>query len=250
LAFCVLPIASFLLSGYPETAFYVSLVTVSIPVLILLKQYYKDSQQLLDFDENLTPKALLVVAAGIMSMIVVSSLMSRLIPAKSFLYIPTHNLALSYGQIFLPSFPADILFTAVLVVPGEELAKLVVILATYLWIKQRLGHLPAMAISVVVGVGGWALLHTFRNPDYQGPYAALMVLSAAIAGIIMVVSMKYTKCLLVGVLQHLGYNTYAIFLFYYGGFNFIPMPQMIGVIVLGIFPLILKTYFSSSDVQV
>lgn len=212
-ALCALPIASFLLTGYPETQFYVSLLMVSLVVIVWFRQYYQEPHQIVDYDENLDLYGMLYVAGGLAAIILVQSLLIRSI-SKSLIYVPSVQLGLEFGQLIIPKFWADILFQWTLVATSEECVKLVVMLALFLWLKDRVGKTPAEIVAVGSAVGGWAFLHTFRNPDYQSQFGMVMVLGAFLAGLVMFLVMKRTKSLLASILIHSCYNCFVILIYY------------------------------------
>jgi membrane protease YdiL (CAAX protease family) len=212
-ALCALPIASFLLAGYGETQFYVSLLVVSLLVIVWFRLYYKEADQIVDYDENLDITGMGIVLGGTIGVLLLTNLIVGVL-TKSLIYIPTHKLGLEYGQIIVPSFWSDVLFQLTLVSPSEECTKLAVMLALYLWFRDKIGKDLSTGIAVGAAVGGWAFLHTFRNPAYMGQYGVVMVLGAFIAGLVMFLVMKYKKSLLASILIHAFYNTIVLYFVY------------------------------------
>ena len=96
-ALCGFPIASFLLVGYPETQFYVSLLLISLVMISWFKHYYQETHQIVDYDENLSLTGLAIVGGGIALILVVSSVLIGVLK-KSLIYVPIHKLDLEYGQ--------------------------------------------------------------------------------------------------------------------------------------------------------
>ena len=216
-AFCALPSAAFLLSSYPDTQFYISLFVVSSLVMLWFRVYFKDSG-LLQYDQNLVSVSLAMVLAGIVSCLVVATYMVTNYTAPtagqwvSSIYVPSATLGLSVGQFTIPSAWSDVLFTLTLVVPAEECGKLVTQLGMYTWLKDALAGSVAKAISIVTPIIVWGLLHTYRNPAYQGQYMMVMVATAIIAGLVMYAVMWKTKSLLAAILVHVGYNVAVLYL--------------------------------------
>ena len=217
-AFCALPVASFLLVDYPETQFYLSLLLISLVVIVWLRQYYKEPDQLVDYDENLSLYSLVLVGGGVVGIVAVASLFVSAF-AESLIYVPMHNLGMAFGQLQLSGYWNDVLFQIVLVAPAEECVKLVVHLSFFIWLKAFLDRGLARTVAIVGPIGFWALLHTYRNPSYMGTNMWVMVGAAFLGGLIIFAVMHYCKSLLAAVLTHALYNCVVIYSAYYGLFG-------------------------------
>lgn len=223
LAFSVLPAAGFYLSGYPDAPFYISLLVLSLVVLVAFQVWQKESGLIVAYDSNLDFWGLMLIALGVMgSLAVASYLVSNYVTASvgtvvSSIYVPVTKLGLTVGQLQLPGFYSDVLFTLTLVAPAEECAKLVTSVGLYSWLGGvfgRGGQAEAKVISAVTPIVVWALLHTYRNPMYQGQYMLVMVLTAFLAGLIIFAVMQRTKSLLAAILCHAIYNIIILYLTY------------------------------------
>jgi membrane protease YdiL (CAAX protease family) len=212
-AIASLPIASFLLLNYPDTQFYISMLLVSLVVIVWLEKH--NEKPVVGYTENLTLEKLAIVLGGVLGCLAVSTFFTTTF-LHSVLYVPAQKLDLTYGGFMLPAFWTDILFTFVLVVTAEECTKLVIILALYTWLRDRFGAGFSKWVSVGIAVGGWALLHTYSNPEtYGGPNGWTYLTAAAICGVIMFLVLQYTHSLLATMLVHFGYNAAVIYDLYY-----------------------------------
>lgn len=210
-AFSVLPVASFLLLGYPDASFYLALLVFSLVVIGLMLQMKKGEKFLLEFEHDLDLKAILAIAVGAIGCLVTATAMvSNFV--KSSLYVPVANMQLTIGDFVLPKFWSDVLFQLTLVAPSEESSKLVTQLAMFDRLKGAFGAGAARVVSITLPIVFWALLHTYRNPGYMGEYMFVMVGTAFLAGIIMYAVMWYTKSVLGAILVHGAYNCIVIYL--------------------------------------
>jgi membrane protease YdiL (CAAX protease family) len=219
-AFCALPIAGFLLQNEPGATFDVALLTISLLVILWFKVYYKDTSQLVDFDENLTGESMMWIVLGIIGCLALSTFMvSSFVHTGYYLssiWVPRVKLGLAVGSLVVPTFWNNVLFTLTLVVTAEECSKLVASLGIYMWFKGFLGKTWASVVAIAGPIGGWAYLHTYANPEYQTAYALIFVLTAFLAGLIMFYVMKRCKSLLAAMLVHAGYNIIVLYLTYVG----------------------------------
>lgn len=221
LALCIFPIASFWLANYStDVSFYTALLMMSILVLFsfrLFKPTWAKVLPYFQYDANLNPLSLGIIAVAALGMFVFSSVLSSAIHVQSILSVPTQKLALSSGQVSLPPFWSDTLYQITLVASAEEASKLVVIIAVFLTFRRVIGNFPAATVAVVSAVGGWALLHTYQNPNYQGSTMWVMVSGAFIDGLMLIAVLYLTKSWLATVLTHFTYNfsglcqTYGVF---------------------------------------
>lgn len=217
LAFSVLPIAGFWLAGFPDTAFYLSLLVVSLIVLVMFKVWHKDSVSFIEFDQNLHGFSLVLILGGVIGCLGIASFLvtSYTHQTMSTIYVPTTRMGLSVGDLVLPQFWSDVLFTLTLVAPAEETAKLVTTVAAYGWLKDKIGSAFSKLIAIATPIAAWALLHTYRNPSYMGSYMFIMVATAFIAGLVIYFVMYKTKSLLAAYLTHAIYNLVILYLTYY-----------------------------------
>jgi membrane protease YdiL (CAAX protease family) len=215
-AIASLPIASFLLLGYPNTQFYVSLLLVSLVVIVALRTYNGHGKgTFLVYDENLNLEKLVIAVGGALGCLAIASLFTSAF-IHSILFVPMTKLGVTYGGFTLPAFWTDILFTLVLVVAAEECTKLVIILALHGWLKDRFGATMSKWTAVGVAVGGWALLHTYSNPETYGGANGWVYLAAAfVCGLVMFLVLSYTHSLLASMIVHLVYNAVVIYMAYY-----------------------------------
>jgi|GEM_PF-2719778 membrane protease YdiL (CAAX protease family) len=220
-AFCALPIAGFWLLGDPSVAFDTALLTISLVVLFGFKIYYNDrasarAEMLLDWDENLNADALIYIIFGVIGSLAVATFLATRFTGSltwvSSIYVPVTKLSLQVGTTTLPKFWSDVLFTITLVVTAEETAKLVTSLGLYLWLKDFIGQDWGKTVAIGAPIMGWAALHTFENPSYQGQYWYVFVGSAFVAGLLMYYAMYKTKSLLAAMIIHLVYNTVILYM--------------------------------------
>lgn len=219
LIFCgltALPIAGFMLANFPDTQFYVSLYLLSI-VVVIWASHYKQAANPFVFDANLNIYSLIYIVLGTLGVLVVSTFMVRQFVASS-LYVPTTKLQMQLpAGIELPPFWADVLFNVALVAPAEEFGKLVTSISFYNAIKGTFGDFAGKAVSVTIPVFSWAILHVYRNLQYQGAYMGVMVSTAFIAGIIMYAVLWKTKSLLASIFVHILYNSVILYMAYSSG---------------------------------
>jgi membrane protease YdiL (CAAX protease family) len=213
-AISALPIASYLLTEYPNTQFYLSLLLISLVVTVWFRLYYKEPDQLIDYDENLTLYSLSLIMAGALGIVVVGSIWLGAF-SKSLIYVPTYKIELTIGTLQLGSFFNNILFQLVLVAPSEEVTKLVTHLSFYIWLRDKFSKNFAKAVSIGAPIGFWALLHTYQNPSYMGSNMWVAVSGAFLGGLIIFAVMHYTKSLLAAILTHFTYNAIIIYGLYY-----------------------------------
>lgn len=211
-AFCALPIASFLLLGYPDVNFYLSLLLVSLVVIVWMHTYRKSGgMQLVEYDHDLSGMSLFLIAGGLAGVLTSATVLVSSF-TKSSLYVPTAGLALSVGGLTIPKFWSDVLFQFTLVAPSEECSKLVTQLSMFDWLHDKFGKTIARFASITVPIMFWAVLHTYRNSQYMGEYMALMVGTAFVAGLIMYAVMHYTKSLLGALFVHAAYNAVILYM--------------------------------------
>lgn len=213
-ALSALPIASYLLMNYPDTQFYLSLLLVSLVVVIWFRQYYKEPDQLVDYDENLTFESLLVVGGAVLGVLLLATVWFGAF-SKSLIYVPIHQLEMAVGNLQISGFYNDVLFQLVLVATSEEMTKLVAHLSIFIWLKERIDKTYAKVVAIIIPIGFWALLHTYRNPSYMGSTMWVALSAAFIGGLIIFWVMKHTKSLLAAILTHAGYNIAIIYATYY-----------------------------------
>jgi len=207
-ALCGVPIASFLLQDYPNTYFYLGLLTIFLILLIWLRIYHRETGQLLDYDENLNFEKLTYVALGTVGVYFVASLLVSEF-AKTSIYIPYQGLDVAYvGGFQLSGVWNDILFQLVLVAPSEELCKLVLHLALYMKLRDIFSQTFAKGASIGVPIFFWGMLHAYRA--YTGPNMPVLILSALVGGLIIFYVMYKTKSLLSAILVHGGYNSLVL----------------------------------------
>lgn len=222
LIFCgltALPIAGFMLANFPDTQFYVSLYLLSVVVVIWASHYRQEASPFV-FDQNLGLTAFAYIAIGTVAVLTVSTVLVRQFVSSS-LYVPTTQLQMQLPSgIELPPFWADVLFNVALVAPAEEFGKLVTSISLYNAVKGTFGDFTGKVVSTAIPVFSWAILHTYRNPDYQGTYMAVLVGTACAAGAIMYVVLWKTKSLLAPIFVHALYN--AIIL--YWRYTYPPVP--------------------------
>jgi len=213
-AISALPIASYLLTEYPNTQFYLSLLLISLVVTVWFRLYYKEPDQLVDYDENLTLYSLSLIMAGALGIVVVGSIWLGAF-SKSLIYVPIYKMEMSIGNLQLGSFYNNLLFQLVLVAPSEEVTKLVTHLSFYIWLKEKFDKTWARIIATIIPIGFWALLHTYQNPSYMGTNMWVAVSAAFLGGLIIFAVMHYTKSLLAACLCHAFYNGIIIYAAYF-----------------------------------
>jgi len=213
-AFAGVPIASFLLQDFPDTQFFAILLVIFLPVLIWLRQYHEEKEQIVDYDENLSFESLLWTGGCILATYVVASFIVNTFAVSS-IYVPFKGLTMMYGSFELSGIWNDFLFNIVLVAPAEELCKLVLHLAFFMKLKSVLGVTLAKVLSIALPIGFWSILHAYKA--YTGPNMATLLASAFVGGLLFFGVMYKTKSFLAAVLSHAGYNSLIIYLIYVGG---------------------------------
>lgn len=185
------------------TLVFFSMWVMSLVLLLWLRFYGGEKDDLVDYDENLERSHLPIVAGAIAAMVVVSSLLisGYTRNVRSALYVPRPGLALNAGNLSFSGLVDDLLYNVVLVAPSEESIKLVGMLALYRW--KRNSYIAAAA-----PVGFWAVLHSYQA--YQGPQMPILVASAFVSGIILFLVLKYTKSLVNAQIAHAGFNVFVI----------------------------------------
>jgi len=213
-ALSIFPIAGFSLLNYPDTEFYLPLLLMGLVVLFGLKHYHTEREQLVDYDDNLDLYSLGMIGAGALGMLVIASLIYKSF-AQSLFYIPMHDLTFTFGQMSLDAFTTSALFTVVLVAPSEEVAKLCLHLSLHIWLKEKFGEGIAKVLAIFIPILTWAILHTYRNPEYQGVNMIVAVATAFTGGLIIFGVMKWRKSIMVALLTHAVYNIILIYMRYY-----------------------------------
>jgi membrane protease YdiL (CAAX protease family) len=214
-AFTVFPIAGFSLMKYPFTDFYLPMFALGLVVLFGLRHYYQEPDQLVDYDENLDFTSLLYIGAGALGMCVLGGILYRSF-SQSMLFIPMNKLSFTFGQLSLNGFVSDVLFTIVCVATAEEVLKLDVHLASYIWLKEHFGIGMAKIVSTGVPIVTWAVLHAYQNADLYGSNLTLAISSIALCGVIIFMVMKWRKSLLAAILVHALYNILILYMKTYG----------------------------------
>jgi membrane protease YdiL (CAAX protease family) len=209
--FAGVPIVSFWLQDYPDTPFFSGMLVIFLLVLLWMKQYHKDADysKLLGFDENLDFESFLWIGLGVAGTFLASSFLVRQF-TQSAIWVPRHDLQISFGSFQLAGFWNDVLFQLVLVAPAEELCKLSLHLAFYLKLKSSFDEPLARAASIVAPVFFWAMLHVYRA--YTGPNMVILLFSAFVGGLIIFAVMHHTRSLMAAILTHAGYNILVLWL--------------------------------------
>jgi membrane protease YdiL (CAAX protease family) len=204
--FAGVPIVSFWLQDYPDTPFFASMLVIFLIMLMWLRQYHGEEEyrKLVDYDENLHAESFLWIALGVIGTYFMSSLLVRSFTTSS-IWVPTHNLEMSYLNTFqLSGFWNDVLFQLVLVAPAEELCKVTLMLAFYLKLKGTFSEPIARGVSIGAPIFFWAMLHSYRA--YTGPNMITLLMAAFIGGLIIFGVMYKTRSLMAAILVHSGYN--------------------------------------------
>lgn len=228
-AFAALPIATYLLRGVADASFFLSVLVMSLVVLVWLRIYYQEADQLVDYDENLTFKSLAFVVGGAALILLISSMIMGSV-SNSIIHVPIHKLGLQFGGFQLSGFWDDVLFQLVLVAPAEECLKLVVSLSFYLVLRQHATDGFSRMVAIFVPIGFWALLHTYSA--YTGSLMWYQVGGAFLGGIVIFAVMKYTKSLLAAILTHFAYNSVVTYSVYYGLAVTVPASFILVLVVL------------------
>jgi len=208
-AFSGVPIAAFLLQDYPSTEFFTTLLVIFLIILLWLRTYHKERNQIVDYDENLSLGGLVWVAGGVISVYFVASFIVNTFAISS-IYVPFKGLTVTYGTWELAPIWNDFLFNIALVAPAEECCKLVLHLATYMKLKDSLSKSLAWSIAAGLPIGIWAVLHAYTA--YTGPHMPTLIISAFMGGLIIFAVMWKTKSLLGAILTHAGYNCLVVYL--------------------------------------
>ena len=188
----------------PVTWIYILMWTMSLVLLLWLKVYGGERDDLVDYDENLKRDHLPFLFGAVAAIVVVSSLFVSGF-AQSAIYVPRPGLALNVADR-AAAVMDDLLYNFVLVAPAEENIKLVAIITLYRKTENEL-------LSVGLPVGFWALLHGYVA--YVGPYMWILILSAFISGLILYGLLKYTRSLENAILAHGCFNSFVILSSYF-----------------------------------
>lgn len=215
LGLTIFPVAHFLLQDYPNTEFYLAILSLSLICIALFKHHYKDRVFPFDFDEGLNFKKWGWIGLGTLLIYGVTAVFSGIsLPTGEFtpIVVPTFDYSINYFNTYqLPTYMNDILFNITLVAPAEELCKLASMISIFIFLAAyRLSKKARYAASVGLPVSFWSLLHVYSNPVYI--VTPLFVVSAFIAGIILVFVLWKTKSILAAILVHGFYNSIVVFL--------------------------------------
>ncbi|MDH5689925.1 MAG: CPBP family intramembrane metalloprotease [Candidatus Bathyarchaeota archaeon] len=223
-------------SGTPmrdEVIFYLVLLLMNFMSLILIRQHYQEQGQLLDYNENLTDKALSYILLGTTGVFFFSVIISR--PwTSSVIHVPTFAVTLSTFN--LESFCFALLYNFGLIANAEETTKLVGHNTIYMYLQSQ-WHAKwaerekwAKGIAATVPVLFWASLHAYIA--YIGPILWQLVLAAFVAGLIMFYVIWKTMSLLAAIAVHGLYN--VIVLTAYG----------MGLLTVALIPLLCYSAFN------
>jgi len=173
---------------------------ISLILLLWLRMYHGERDDIVDYDENLKRDHLPLIFGAVAAIVIVSSVLVSSF-TRSAIYVPRPSSLLSMGQQSTAALVDDLLYNVVLVAPAEESMKLVGILALY----RRTKNTP---VSVAAPIGFWAVLHSYQA--YQGTLMPILVLSAFISGLILFLVLKYTRSLLNAQIAHAGFNSIVV----------------------------------------
>mgnify|MGYP007109722134 CR=1 FL=1 len=175
---------------------------LSMVMLLWLRLYGRESEDIVDYDEDLSRKDIPVLIATIAGVIIVASvIVSVSCMVQSAIVIPRPGAVLSQVPTSTPAIIDDLLYNFVLVAPAEECMKLMGIIALY-----RKTHNEFVSVAIPVGV--WACFHGYYS--YVGTLMWPLIAAAFISGFILYLTMKYTRSLLNAIIAHGAYNCLVI----------------------------------------
>lgn len=195
-----------------QTMFYLMLLLMNLVCLLFIMFYYgepeQDHEQLVDWDENLTQKALAWILIGVVGVYFVSVVIQNLV--SSSIYIP-EVVSLSVAGITFGELASIIIYNICLVSNSEEMTKMTAHLVIYLWLKDKFGeektekyHDWIKGTAIVIPIGFWAVLHAYVA--YVGKIMPILVISAFTGGLIIFGVLWQTRSLIAAILVHGLYN--------------------------------------------
>jgi len=175
---------------------------LSMVMLIWLRIYGGEKEDVVDYDEDLNRKDVPVLIATIAGVIITASVVVSISGlVQSAIVIPRPGAVLSQVPTSTSAIIDDLLYNFVLVAPAEECMKLMGIIALY----RKTGN---ELLSVGVPVGIWAGFHGYYS--YVGTLMWPLIIAAFISGFILYLNMKYTRSLLNAIIAHGSYNCLVI----------------------------------------
>ncbi len=223
--FLYLPsIALFLLSGsrnlsdYISTSFYISLTIASLVVLALIKsdnKYYQNLNLTFLIWAIIVGFAMIGLSWGLSISLeqpnMLLSVNSGIIPLEA-----TTMTLTSMPTSITTTFLSTIVYGLVMAATSEELFKLAMFAeGKQRWGKgYRIGKVTVPGVLVYVGfpVGFWAALHGIQA--YSNP---VMIIPAAVNGIILIIYLWKTRCILGAIFAHWLYNSGITLITYING---------------------------------
>ncbi|MEM2592974.1 MAG: CPBP family intramembrane glutamic endopeptidase [Thermofilaceae archaeon] len=196
-------ITYFILKTYKDPALFSATLAFSIMASVsLFAALYSKADE--PYYENLTLAGLLYTLAAVFGMIAVSTFFVGLFGA-SVLYFPTvfSSLAVVGGaSSIFTAIMGELVFQFAAVATAEELLKF----AAYTEIRDRY---RSVAFAIAIAVGFWAGFHALQA--YKNLY---YIVPAFICGVILILLLEHTRCILAPIIAHGAYNTVCVLLTY------------------------------------
>ena len=217
LALTLVPIIAYLMLLYiqaqPIFAIFFDAILFIAAFVMLFQLKDEHSEGILKFDENLTPMALVLgfglgFATFILNVAVFSysspdTLLSLIGKQLSVVYVPDFLSVANLPVLSLGVAAISVLLVAV----AEEGLKADSIFGAFIPLQEKFGEdsILALVISVVWGIGLWAVLHTIK-----AGFGWEQVTMAFISGSIWMAGWLATKSILVPIAAHGSYDFYVI----------------------------------------
>ena len=196
-------ITYFILKTYGNPALFSATLAFTVMASVsLFAALYTQSDE--PYYENLTLTGLLYVLATVFGMIAVSTFFVGIFGA-SVLYFPTvfQSLATIGGATSVfTSILGELVYQFTAVATAEELLKF----SAYTEIKERY---KSIALAIALAVGFWAGFHALQA--YKNIY---YIIPAFICGVILIILLETTKCIIAPIIAHGLYNTVSVLLTY------------------------------------
>jgi len=190
-----------------QVFFYATLLVMNWMCLILIRIYYKEQSQLVDYDENLTQQHFVYILLAVIGVFVSCTVISQ--PwTSSVIHVPTFST--QQPTLSTSAFVMAVLYNFALIANSEETTKIVGHNALYLYL---IGTYPqrekeVKAFSILTPIGFWATLHAYVA--YVGPLIWQLVFAAFVAGLIIFAVTYKTRSLLAAVIVHGMYNVIVL----------------------------------------
>jgi len=196
-------ITYFILKTYGNAALFSATMAFTVMASVsLFAALYTQSDE--PYYQNLTLTGLLYVLAAVFGMIAISTFFVGIFGA-SVLYFPTvfQSLATIGGATSIfTAILGELVYQFTAVATAEELLKF----SAYVEIKDRY---KSVALAIALAVGFWAGFHALQA--YKNIY---YIIPAFVCGVILIILLETTKCIIAPIIAHGLYNTVSVLLTY------------------------------------